>query len=146
MVGRYCLIPLPRKWLPPNWVHNSGFRPHAAIYWQRQEFQFAQQSQIWFLLKSSVFKDVTPCSPLKVNWHFRGICHLPLQGWRVSQTRNQHEELHGILSQKIELFRNTTLRTSNPTWLLSTSTELLRDEAHWQTWSHVSILCTSIPC
>jgi hypothetical protein len=38
--------------------------------------------------------------------------------------------LDGILSQKIELFRNTTVRTSNPALLLSTSSELLTDEAY----------------
>jgi hypothetical protein len=34
--------------------------------------------------------NVMPCSPLKVNQHFRGICHLhQVQG--ISQTRNQRE-------------------------------------------------------
>jgi hypothetical protein len=32
-----------------------------------------------------------PCSPLKVSWHFRGLCCLHLQGQRISQARNQHE-------------------------------------------------------
>jgi hypothetical protein len=40
----------------------------------------------------SIFWDVTPCSPLKVNWHFKRTCHVHLQGWRISQARNQHEE------------------------------------------------------
>jgi hypothetical protein len=39
-------------------------------------------------LKSSVFWDITPCSPLKVNWRFGGTCRLHLQGRRVSQVRN----------------------------------------------------------
>jgi hypothetical protein len=34
----------------------------------------------------SVFCDITPCSPLKVNWHFgRAFC-LQFQGRRVSQS------------------------------------------------------------
>jgi hypothetical protein len=40
---------------------------------------------------SSIFGDITPCSLLKVNRHFRGTFHLHLQGWRLCQARNQHE-------------------------------------------------------
>jgi hypothetical protein len=36
-------------------------------------------------MKSSVFWDLVPCSPLKVNWCFGGTCNLHLQSWRVSQ-------------------------------------------------------------
>jgi hypothetical protein len=36
------------------------------------------------VMKSSVFRDITPCSPLRVNGRFGGTC-LHLQG------RNQHE-------------------------------------------------------
>jgi hypothetical protein len=43
------------------------------------------------LLKSSISWDVKQCSPLKVNWHFTGTCHLHLQGRKTRQTRNQHE-------------------------------------------------------
>jgi hypothetical protein len=42
-------------------------------------------------LKSSVFWDIMPCSPLKVNQRFRGICSLHLQGQRISQVIYQHE-------------------------------------------------------
>jgi hypothetical protein len=38
------------------------------------------------LLKSSVFWDVTPCSPLKVNHRFGRICRLQPRGRRVIQT------------------------------------------------------------
>jgi hypothetical protein len=41
--------------------------------------------------RSSVLQDTTLCSPLKVNRHFRGTCRLRLQGWRITQARNQHE-------------------------------------------------------
>jgi hypothetical protein len=40
--------------------------------------------------KSSIFWDITPCSPLKVYRCFRGICRLHLQSLRISQARNQH--------------------------------------------------------
>jgi hypothetical protein len=38
---------------------------------------------------SSIFWDVTPCSPLKINRSFEGTCGLPLQGRRINQARNQ---------------------------------------------------------
>jgi hypothetical protein len=41
------------------------------------------------VMKTYIFWDITPCSPLKVSRRFGGICH-HLQRWRVSQDRNQH--------------------------------------------------------
>jgi hypothetical protein len=40
-------------------------------------------------LKSAVFWDMTPCSPLNVNRRFWGTFRLNLQGRRISQARNQ---------------------------------------------------------
>jgi hypothetical protein len=42
-------------------------------------------------LKISVFRDMTHYSPLKVNRCFEGTCRFLIQGWRISQTRNQCE-------------------------------------------------------
>jgi hypothetical protein len=42
-------------------------------------------------MNSSVFWDITPCSPLKVNRRFGGTCRLHLQGPRINHARNQHE-------------------------------------------------------
>jgi hypothetical protein len=39
--------------------------------------------------KSSIFWDMTPCSPLELNWCFRGTYRLHLRGKRISQARNQ---------------------------------------------------------
>jgi hypothetical protein len=36
-------------------------------------------------MKNSAFWDITPCTPLKVNRRFGGICCLHLQGRRISQ-------------------------------------------------------------
>jgi hypothetical protein len=79
-------------------------------------------------MKSSVFWDITPCSPLKVNWCFEGTC-LHFQSQRISQARNQCESrwkaedgrchvplkcqltfnrLHSIMSQKIRTLWNYT--------------------------------------
>jgi hypothetical protein len=42
-------------------------------------------------LKSSIFWDKTPCSPLKVNRRFGGIYRLHLEDRRISQVRNNCE-------------------------------------------------------
>jgi hypothetical protein len=40
---------------------------------------------------STIFCDITPCSPLKVNRRFGGTCRLHLQRRRISQARNQRD-------------------------------------------------------
>jgi hypothetical protein len=42
-------------------------------------------------IKNAMFWDITPCSPLKVNWRFGGTYRLHLQGRRISRARNQRE-------------------------------------------------------
>jgi hypothetical protein len=42
-------------------------------------------------MKRSIFWNIMPCSPLKVNWHFGGTCRSLLHGRRISQARNQRE-------------------------------------------------------
>jgi hypothetical protein len=41
--------------------------------------------------KSSIFWDITPCSPLKFNRRSRGTYHFHLQGGRISWARNRRE-------------------------------------------------------
>jgi hypothetical protein len=66
-------------------------------------------------MKSTIFWDITPCSPLKINGRFGGTCHFHLQGLRISRARHQYvastlkcrltfNGLHGAISQNIELF------------------------------------------
>jgi hypothetical protein len=43
------------------------------------------------VMKSTIFCDITPCSPLKVNRRFGGTYRLHLQGKRISRARNQRE-------------------------------------------------------
>jgi hypothetical protein len=91
------------------------------------------------LLKSSIFWDIMPCSPLKVNRRFGGTCRLHLQARRISKVRNQRESrcqafsgLHDIIYQRIELFINTAVRTSNPAFLLLVVISI----------SHMNITCS----
>jgi hypothetical protein len=39
--------------------------------------------------KSPIIWDITPCSPLKVKWRFRGKRRFHLQRWRILQARSQ---------------------------------------------------------
>jgi hypothetical protein len=41
------------------------------------------------LLKSTSFWHVVPCNPVEAYGRFGGTCSLHIQGWRVSQARNQ---------------------------------------------------------
>jgi hypothetical protein len=43
------------------------------------------------VMKGSIFWDITPCSPFKVNPCFGGICHVHIQDRRICQARNEHE-------------------------------------------------------
>jgi hypothetical protein len=45
-------------------------------------------------VKSSIFWDTTPCSPLKFNQRFGGTCRLDLQERRINRTRNQCHLVH----------------------------------------------------
>jgi hypothetical protein len=42
-------------------------------------------------MKGTIFRDITPCSPLKVNPRFEGTYRLHLQGRRTCLARNQRE-------------------------------------------------------
>jgi hypothetical protein len=42
-------------------------------------------------VKSTIFLDITPCSPLKVYRRFGGTYRFHLQGWKISRTRNERE-------------------------------------------------------
>jgi hypothetical protein len=43
------------------------------------------------IMKSSVFRGVTPCSPSKFNRRFGGTCYVHLQGRKISRSRTQRE-------------------------------------------------------
>jgi hypothetical protein len=56
-----------------TWTSHVGFEVLTAV-----------------VMKSSVFWDITPCSPLKVSRRFGWTCRLHLQGRRISEARNKH--------------------------------------------------------
>jgi hypothetical protein len=76
-------------------------------------------------IKSFVFWDIQPCTPVKVNQCFEGIYCLHLQGSILSRARKQYEtdskqnkfpfgRLHFVMFHKTEIFITTEMRTSNP--------------------------------
>jgi hypothetical protein len=90
-------------------------------------------------MRNSIFWDITPCSPLKVNRRFEGTYRLHLHGWRKCEARNNawkkappkrwltSNGLHGIISEGTEIFRKyisyefSSLRNGNEiygTWFL----------------------------
>jgi hypothetical protein len=105
-----------------------------------QDFLLISSSQT-NILKSTIFWDITPCSLLSVNRRFGATYRLHLQGrpwrclppaftlilaqllfrsWRcrryfLPKHRLTLNGLHGVISQKMALFKTTAVRTSNPT-------------------------------
>jgi hypothetical protein len=76
-------------------------------------------------IKSSVFWDIQPCTPVKINQCFEETYCLHLQGSILSRARNRYEaeskqykfpfgRLHGVMFRKTEIFITTGLKTSNP--------------------------------
>jgi hypothetical protein len=63
-----------------------------------------------------MFWDMTPCSPLKVNRlseeHFASIFRIKPE---TSIEEEPNNGLHGVISQKLELFITTGVRTSDTT-------------------------------
>jgi hypothetical protein len=48
-------------------------------------------SSLAVIMESSIFWDITPCSPFKISRWFGWTCRLQLQGRRISQARDQCE-------------------------------------------------------
>jgi hypothetical protein len=98
--------------------------------WRREEVQNEA------LENRSIFWDMTPCNPTKVNPCFGVTYHLHLQGRRISLLRasflrflffrpedgsdmfrrnvDWFARLHGVIFQKIRFFMVSVARTSNP--------------------------------
>jgi hypothetical protein len=58
---------------------------------QANNFRIGFQVLIAAVKKNTMFWDINPSSPLKVNRRFGGTYDLHFQGRRVSRTRNQRE-------------------------------------------------------
>jgi hypothetical protein len=68
---------------------------HVARTWTKEDINNNLQyvgfpDVVTVVMKSYIFWDMTPCTPVKVNRRFGGIYHLHLEGRRISQARNWH--------------------------------------------------------
>jgi hypothetical protein len=132
-----------RLWIMFLWARNmqDWHRPTVLLISYRSKVK----TRLTTILKSSIFWDIMPCSPLKVNRSFGGTWRLHLRGRIINQARNQRKTgskqtflawlifrprrwrrhfpperaltfngLCGVISQKIEMFITTAVRTSNP--------------------------------
>jgi hypothetical protein len=109
----------------------------AVAAWTTQSEHAAKITQKKIVMRNSIFWDIMPCSPLKVNQHFGGTCCLHLQpllatcftfiscsayslALKLEVTCSSKMSVDFQLTtfqtifQRIELFITTTMRTSNP--------------------------------
>jgi hypothetical protein len=70
-----------REQRDPFWVKSRG-KPN-------QDFVVGFEVLTAVVMKSSIFWNIRPCSPSKVNRCFDGTCRLHLQTQRISRARNQ---------------------------------------------------------
>jgi hypothetical protein len=102
------------------WIDIKFFSNCTSIMKENKKFSYIFSSTKSFIavfevltgviMKSSIFWDITPRSLIKVNWCFRGTCHLHPQGWSWTwrsppKRRLTFSYLHGIVYQKTELIR-----------------------------------------
>jgi hypothetical protein len=107
---------------------------------ERRFVKMEWPNRIHCFLKSPSFRDITPCSPLKVNRCFGSTCYLPqgrrislwlcllsascwILAWLILRTWTHippkrlltFNGLHGVIFQNIGIFISTTVITSNHT-------------------------------
>jgi hypothetical protein len=71
-------------------VSTSSICPPVHLYaWNNSRTGFEVLTAV--VMKSTIFWDITPCSPLKVNRRLGGTYRLHLQGRKISRARNQRE-------------------------------------------------------
>jgi hypothetical protein len=101
----------------------TTLRASTACY--RDSFTF----YVFIRAKSSIFCDITLCSPLKVNWHFGGTC-LHLQGPRISQARTHREagsKQNRLSTHYTTLYRRIQGTSWLPPWVLFAWISDIRD-------------------
>jgi hypothetical protein len=84
----------------PSWIRThyysvrggeDNMRLCPGVHWYCHYYYLGFEVLTAAVKKGSISWNITPCSLFKVNGSFGGICHLHLQGRRISQARNQRE-------------------------------------------------------
>jgi hypothetical protein len=94
-------------------------------------------------MKSSVFRDITPCSPQKMTPGFERKCHLHLHGRKINLAINQHEAGNKLCFMSVSFLAYYSTLTMEVICSSETSVDFQRT-----TWSYIqeySIL-HSLPC
>jgi hypothetical protein len=85
-------------------------------------------------VESTIFCDITPCSPLRINQRFGGKYRLHLQGRKISQARNQHESRCQACHLLACWFAEPISSTLNMEAICSSETLV---ETQRTTWRHI---------
>jgi hypothetical protein len=104
----------------------------------RAEVPFWKQSKVLtaVVIKSSIFRDIIPCSPLKINQRFGGTCRFNLQYRRISQARNQHEvgSKHRWFLAWVTLQMKATCSSETSIVFQCTTWRYIPEDRHFETW------------
>jgi hypothetical protein len=123
------------SWYLSAWLVISFQREDCTVY-KSKYYSNAKHDLNYFVgfsvfaavvMKRSVFWDVKPSIPLKLNRCFGGIYHLSHQGRRISDARNEHE------AGGLQIRRNGRKLEANPSvpiWLLLGSDGLACSSAY----------------
>jgi hypothetical protein len=86
-IGRECDLPQPYLFS----INEDDFN-HIYNFLVKDEY-VGFEVLLAVDMKSSIFWDTPPCSPLKFNKRFRGICRFHLLSRRISRVRNKREHI-----------------------------------------------------
>jgi hypothetical protein len=75
----------------PSLTQQQRFVPLHSPHMEESQSYVRFEVLTAVVMKSIIFCDITPCSPLKVNRRFGGTYRLHLQGRKISRARNQRE-------------------------------------------------------
>jgi hypothetical protein len=70
------------------WLLKKDSTAYGVSYQFYENMKLFLEAELSYVLKNSIFWDITPCSPLNVNRRFGGMFRLRLYGRRISQARN----------------------------------------------------------
>jgi hypothetical protein len=88
--NKRIVVPRNRPRLLFTFSEIAGHFPVLSMIWgQNFTVQTASINDLW--MKSAIFWDITPCSPLEVNRRFGGTYRLHFQVRKISRARNQSE-------------------------------------------------------
>jgi hypothetical protein len=104
--GRGIHVGFPVNRFILNLVWEEGGRVRYKLLLKESSIFVGFEVLTVMVMNSSLFWDITSCSPLKINLTFGGTCRLHHHGRRVSQAKNQREGCSNcvVIPLKLKLF------------------------------------------